>query len=86
MFFALSNYAVRITELLLSASSHQRMQPLVELANFKQSPIITQCRTGRRSKEALKIMASSGFTNLKNLVGGIIAWEKEGLKTVKKCC
>jgi rhodanese-related sulfurtransferase len=59
---------------------------LVELDKYKQSPIITQCRTGNRSKEALKILSSSGFTHLKNLDGGIVAWEKAGLKTEKKCC
>ncbi len=59
---------------------------LVELDKYKQSPIITQCRTGRRSLAALKTLMSSGFTNVQNLEGGIIAWEKAGLKTEKKCC
>lgn len=59
---------------------------LIELDKYKQSPIITQCRTGRRSQEALKILASSGFTHVQNLEGGIVALEKVGLKTEKKCC
>lgn len=59
---------------------------LVELDKYKQSPIITQCRTGRRSQEALKTLVSSGFTHVQNLEGGIVAWEKAGLKTEKKCC
>jgi rhodanese-related sulfurtransferase len=59
---------------------------LVVLDKYKQSPIITQCRTGRRSQEALKTLKSSGFTDVHNLEGGIVAWEKAGLKTEKKCC
>ncbi len=59
---------------------------LVELAKYKQSPIITQCRTGRRSQEALKTLTSSGFSHVQNLDGGIVAWEKAGLKTEKNCC
>ena len=59
---------------------------LVELDKYKQMPIITQCRTGRRSQEALKTLTSSGFSHVQNLDGGIVAWEKAGLKTEKKCC
>jgi rhodanese-related sulfurtransferase len=40
---------------------------LTELDNYKNSEIITQCRTGRRSAEALKILTASGFTNVKTL-------------------
>ncbi|MEQ1560289.1 MAG: rhodanese-like domain-containing protein [Methyloglobulus sp.] len=57
---------------------------LAELDSYKNSPIITQCRSGRRSAEALKILAASGFTNVQNLEGGIMAWEKAGLKTEKQ--
>ncbi len=64
----------------------QLKKRLVELDKYKQSPIITQCRTGRRSQEALKTLMSSGFTDVQNLEGGIIAWKKAGLKTEKKCC
>jgi rhodanese-related sulfurtransferase len=64
----------------------QLKQRLTELDNYKNSEIITQCRTGGRSAEALKILTASGFTNVKNLEGGILAWEKAGLKTEKKCC
>ncbi len=59
---------------------------LVELGKYKQSRIITQCRTGRRSQEALKTLTSSGFTDVQNLEGGIVAWERAGLKIEKKCC
>jgi len=36
------------------------------------------CRSGARSGSACQYMASQGFTDLINLEGGIIAWEKNG--------
>lgn len=59
---------------------------LVELDKYRHSPVITQCRTGRRSKEAIKTLTSSGFTHVQNLEGGIVSWVKAGLKTERKCC
>ena len=39
--------------------------------------IILQCRSGKRSADALNQLKAKGFTNLKNLVGGILAWSEE---------
>ncbi|MCW3096352.1 MAG: Dinucleotide-utilizing enzyme involved in molybdopterin and thiamine biosynthesis family 2 [Chthonomonadaceae bacterium] len=39
--------------------------------------IILQCRTGKRSADALNRLKAKGFTNLKNLVGGVTAWSEE---------
>ena len=39
--------------------------------------IIMQCRSGKRSADALNQLKAKGFTNLKNLVGGILAWSEE---------
>ena len=39
--------------------------------------IILQCRSGMRSANALELLRSKGFTNLKNLKGGILAWSEE---------
>ena len=39
--------------------------------------IILQCRSGKRSGDALQILQSKGFTDLKNLKGGILAWSEE---------
>lgn len=54
---------------------------LSELKSYKDSPVITQCRSGARSAKALDLLKSSGFTNVYNMDGGIIAWDKAGLKT-----
>ncbi len=50
------------------------------------SPDITyvvNCRSGGRSASACSAMEEFGFTDARNLEGGIIAWEKAGLKTEK---
>lgn len=41
--------------------------------------IITVCRSGRRSADAAKTLESLGFSNVAQLEGGVIAWEKAGL-------
>lgn len=54
-----------------------------ELAQYKDSPIIMQCRSGKRSNVAGKQLIEAGFKNVLNLEGGILAWNKQGLATVK---
>ena len=54
-----------------------------ELAQFKNSPIIVQCRSGKRSNIAGAKLIKAGFKNILNLEGGILAWNKQGLATVK---
>jgi len=46
--------------------------------------IILQCRTGKRSADALNRLKAKGFTRLKNLVGGVAAWSDEIDPTVPK--
>jgi adenylyltransferase/sulfurtransferase len=40
----------------------------------KKDPIIVHCRTGGRSACATKILEDLGFTNVRNLQGGILEW------------
>ena len=54
---------------------------LSELKQYKDSPVITQCRSGIRSAQALEVLKSAGFTKVYNMDGGIIAWDKAGLVT-----
>ena len=42
----------------------------------KDREIILYCRSGVRSGNCLELMKSAGFTNVKHLKGGIIAWEE----------
>jgi rhodanese-related sulfurtransferase len=53
---------------------------LAELEQHKETPIITQCQSGRRSQQALTVLKSLGFSKVYNLEGGIMAWNKAGLK------
>lgn len=54
-----------------------------ELAKYKNSPVIVQCRSGRRSNIAGASLLKAGFKQVLNLDGGILAWNKQGLATVK---
>jgi rhodanese-related sulfurtransferase len=54
---------------------------LPELKQSKNNPVITQCRNGERSAQAFDLLKTAGFTKVYNMSGGIMAWEKAGLKT-----
>lgn len=54
-----------------------------ELAEYKDSTIIMQCRSGRRSNIASAALIDAGFSKVYNLEGGILAWDEQGLATVK---
>jgi adenylyltransferase/sulfurtransferase len=49
-----------------------------------ESEIILQCRSGKRSADALYRLKAKGFKRLKNLVGGVLAWSDEIDPTVPK--
>ena len=48
---------------------------------LKDKPIAVSCRTGGRSSEAANRLRSAGVTNIFNVEGGILAWEKAKLPT-----
>lgn len=48
----------------------------------KNNKYIVYCHSGRRSSDAIKIMEKSGFTDLKNISGGIRAWKKNNCPIV----
>ena len=56
---------------------------LSELAQYKNSTVITQCRSGKRSAKAAGMLQAAGFNKVLNLTGGIVAWNNDGLKTTK---
>ena len=56
-----------------------------DLADVKKDQeIVLVCRSGRRSAKAYEALAARGYTNLLNLEGGMLAWEKLGYPEVKK--
>lgn len=48
-----------------------------ELEDLKNEEIIIHCRSGNRSGQACLLLDAMGFTNTKNLVGGMIDWEQK---------
>ncbi|MBP6385371.1 MAG: rhodanese-like domain-containing protein [Pseudarcicella sp.] len=51
---------------------------LDDLEELKEQEIIIHCRSGARSARAQEYLESLGFDNVRNLVGGMLAWQKEG--------
>ncbi len=49
----------------------------------KSKTYLVYCRSGRRSANALNIMAELNFREAYNVLGGMIEWTAEGLPTVK---
>jgi rhodanese-related sulfurtransferase len=53
----------------------QRME-VAELELLKDQEVICYCRSGNRSGQACQILEMLGFTNTKNLQGGMLAWQQ----------
>lgn len=47
-------------------------------------PTYVLCRTGRRSAEAREKLLSLGFGEVRNVAGGVIAWQKAGYPLEKE--
>ena len=47
-----------------------------EIEGLKSEEIICYCRSGKRSMQAAMMLETMGFTNVKNLAGGMIEWQK----------
>lgn len=55
---------------------------LQELEPYRNTTLIVQCCSGRRSTEAFHIIKAAGYENIYNLQGGIQSWVDAGHKTV----
>jgi rhodanese-related sulfurtransferase len=53
----------------------QTMQ-IEEIEDLKEDEIIIHCRSGQRSMTACLFLETMGFTNTKNVTGGILAWKE----------
>lgn len=53
-------------------------QNLGKLPSDKNAKIVLYCRSDRMSTIASKEMVKLGYTNIWNMVGGMVAWEQAG--------
>ena len=44
----------------------------------RNSPVVVMCRSGKRGMEALRKLEGLGFSDVRNLEGGILAWKAAG--------
>ena len=51
-------------------------QALDSLQEHKDEEIIIYCRSGNRSGMAQQFLQQAGFTNVRNLLGGMLEWQE----------
>ena len=49
----------------------------VEIDDLKNEEVILYCRSGNRSGISAMVLDQLGFTNTKNLVGGMLGWQQK---------
>jgi len=70
------NTEFNIGGILVPLGQIQIMQ-LDEIENLKDEELIVYCRSGNRSGQACLILAAAGFSNVKNLTGGMLLWREK---------
>jgi rhodanese-related sulfurtransferase len=48
-----------------------------DIEDWKDDEVIVYCRSGNRSGIASLILEQAGFKNVKNLAGGMLAWQEK---------
>lgn len=65
--------------LLLPLGKVQTMQT-EEIEELKGETVYLYCRSGNRSGQACLILETMGFTNVVNVIGGMLAWQEKMAK------
>jgi rhodanese-related sulfurtransferase len=72
----------------ISAARHIPLAQLAarisELQKWKDKPVVVNCQSGMRSAKACNLLRKNGFTQVKNLAGGIAAWQSAKLPVSRK--
>lgn len=53
------------------------MTRVSDLESHKNDEIIVHCRSGARSGMAQSLLQAQGFNNVRNLIGGVMAWKEQ---------
>ena len=48
-----------------------------DIDELKNEEVICYCRSGQRSMQASLMLETFGFTNVKNLTGGMLGWQEK---------
>ncbi|MEO6253449.1 MAG: rhodanese-like domain-containing protein [Ferruginibacter sp.] len=54
-----------------------QMMQVDDIEELKNEEIICYCRSGKRSMQACMMLETFGFTNVKNLEGGMLNWREK---------
>jgi len=49
---------------------------LDEIEDWKDEEVLVHCRSGKRSAMARQILEQNGFSNVRNVAGGMLAWNE----------
>lgn len=50
---------------------------LEELTDWRDQEVVVHCKSGGRSGQAAAFMRQQGFTQVRNLIGGILDWKSK---------
>lgn len=70
------NAEFNIGGILLPLGKIQGMQ-IDDIEDLKNEEVICYCRSGMRSTQASLMLETFGFTNVKNLEGGMMGWQEK---------
>ena len=68
------NAAFNIGGILLPLGKVQTMQ-IEDIEDLRDKEVLIYCRSGNRSGQACLILEQHGFTNVANVVGGMLDWQ-----------
>jgi rhodanese-related sulfurtransferase len=52
------------------------MNKMWELEDHKNDEVVVYCRSGNRSGMAQSLLTANGFSQVRNLTGGMLAWQQ----------